>query len=51
MEILAMSLPEIVDAFGFPDESLISILGKKSHETDKDMYNEMLDNVRKNPLN
>ena len=51
MEVLAMSLLEICDAFGFDDKSLISVLGKKEHKNDKEMYQEMLDLARKNPLN
>lgn len=50
-EILAMSLPAIVDGFNFMDEQLMSVLGKKSHASDSEMYEEMLDVVRNNPIN
>lgn len=50
-EILAMSLPVIVDGFNFMDEQLMSVLGKKSHSSDAEMYEEMLDVVRNNPIN
>lgn len=50
MEVLAMSLPDICDGYGFDDRQLTSVLGKK-HGSDIEMYQEMLDNVRNNPLN
>jgi hypothetical protein len=51
LEVLAMSLPDLCDGFSFEDEQLISVLGKKSHKNDQELYTEMLDIVRNNPLN
>jgi len=48
---LAQSLPTIVDAWDFDDEELVSVLGKKSHGSEDDLYREMLRVVRANPLN
>jgi hypothetical protein len=50
LEILAMSLPDITDGFDFEDEQLLSILGKP-HGSDQELYEEMLETARKNPLN
>lgn len=50
LEVLAMSLPDICDGFAFEDKQLLSVLGKK-HKNDKEMYEEMLDIVRNNPIN
>ena len=49
MGVLAMSLPEICDGFCFDDRELLSVIGKKN--TEQEMYSEMLEVVRKNPLN
>lgn len=51
LEVLAMSLPDLCDGFSFEDEQLISVLGKKSHKNDQELYAEMLEIVRNNPLN
>ena len=44
-------LLNIVDAWDFDDEELVSVLGKKSYQTEDDLYREMLSVVRANPLN
>lgn len=49
MGILAMSLPDICDGFMFDDRELLSVIGKNN--TEQEMYTEMLEVVRKNPLN
>lgn len=51
LEILAMSLLDISNGFDFEEEQLMSILGKASHTTDDDLYKDMLDTVRQNPIN
>jgi hypothetical protein len=48
---LSQTLPTIVDAWDFDDEELVSVLGKKSHGSEDDLYREMLRVVRANPLN
>ena len=45
-----MSLPDITDGFDFEDEQLLSILGKP-HGSDRELYEEMLETARKNPIN
>lgn len=51
METLAMSLLDISEGFMFEDEELVSVLGKSSHASDTEMYEEMIDIVRANPIN
>jgi hypothetical protein len=46
-----MSLLDISNGFDFEEEQLMSILGKDSHATDDDFYDDMLDTVRQNPIN
>ena len=50
LEMLAMSLPEITDGYMFEDEQLLSVLGKH-HTNETEMYEEMLETVRANPIN
>ena len=51
LEILAMSLLDISNGFDFEEQQLLSILGKSSHTSDDDLYEDMLDTARKNPIN
>lgn len=51
MHRLAMSSKDIVEAFCFTDEELMSVIGKKSHANSDELYKEMIEFVRKNPLN
>lgn len=51
MHLLAMSSQEIVDAFDISDKELLSVVGKKSYKDSEEMYQNMMDVVRKNPLN
>lgn len=51
LEVLAMSLPDICDGYMFDDDELLSVIGKRSHKNDGEMYEEMLDVVRNNPIN
>lgn len=51
LEVLAMTLPTICDGFMIPDAQLLSVLGKSSHKNDTELYEEMLEVVRNNPLN
>lgn len=51
LEVLAMTLPIITDGFMFDDRDLMTVLGKGSHKSDTDLYAEMLDVVRNNPIN
>ena len=51
LEVLAMTLPQITEGFMFQDEELFSVLGKKSHNNDTELYEEMLETVRANPIN
>lgn len=49
--VLGMTSKDIVDSFGFEDDELLSVLGKKGLKTQDDMYAEILRVVRLNPLN
>eukprot|EP00351_Strombidinopsis_sp_SopsisLIS2011_P002203 CAMPEP_0116879350 /NCGR_PEP_ID=MMETSP0463-20121206/11156_1 /TAXON_ID=181622 /ORGANISM="Strombidinopsis sp, Strain SopsisLIS2011" /LENGTH=76 /DNA_ID=CAMNT_0004528595 /DNA_START=1816 /DNA_END=2046 /DNA_ORIENTATION=+ len=51
MHMLAMSSLDIVDAFDISDRELLSVLGKKSYKDSEEMYQTLMDVVRKNPLN
>lgn len=51
LNVLAMSSLEIVEAWDFHDSELVSALGRKDMKDDQQMYKEILDVVRKNPLN
>ena len=51
MEVLAMSLLDISQGFLFEDEDLVSVLGKSTHKSDVEMYKEMIEIVRCNPIN
>mmetsp|Transcript_51522 Transcript_51522/g.70761 ORF Transcript_51522/g.70761 Transcript_51522/m.70761 type:complete len:97 (+) Transcript_51522:187-477(+) len=51
MHLLAMSSIDIVEAFDISDNELLSVVGKKSYKDSEEMYQNMMDVVRKNPLN
>ena len=51
LNILAKNSLDIVDGWDFKDEELLSIIGKKDTKNADKMYQELLDVVRKNPLN
>lgn len=51
MHRLAMSSLDIVEGYCFTDDELMSIIGKKSHKNSDELYEEMINFVRKNPLN
>lgn len=51
MSQLAMSALDIADGFDFEDEELLSVLGKKNVKDADAMYEELLQLVRKNPVN
>ena len=51
MQTLAMSSLDIVDAFDFDDRELLTALGQKRFQSDSDMYKEIMEVVRANPLN
>jgi predicted protein tyrosine phosphatase len=46
-----MSALDIVDAYDFNDDELVSVLGKKNYKSIDGMYANILDIVRNNPLN
>lgn len=46
-----MSSLDIVEGWDFKDEELLTVLGNKSTKNTEDMYSELLDVVRKNPMN
>ena len=48
---LAESSMDIVEGWDIQDEELISVMGKKAHETDKDIYEDIMKVVKENPLN
>jgi len=50
MHILAMSAQEIADGLDFREEELMSVIGKKRTSQDE-MYQELLEVFRANPLN
>jgi hypothetical protein len=51
LNILAKSSLDIVDAWDFKDEELLTVIGKKDTKDSEEMYQDILDVVRKNPLN
>lgn len=51
MHLLAMSSQDIVDGFDITDKELLSVVAKKSYKDSEEMYQNMMDVVRKNPLN
>ena len=42
---------DVVDAWDFDDEELVSVLGKKGYRNEDELYGEILRAVRANPLN
>lgn len=46
-----MTSLDIVDAWDFTDDELLTVLGKKATKDADEMYTELLNVVRKNPLN
>jgi len=42
---------DIVEAFDFRDEELLSAIGSKKTKTDEEIYENILSIARKNPLN
>ncbi len=48
---LASASKDIVEAFDFEDDELLTVLGKKDLKDSDEMYSEILRVVRLNPLN
>jgi len=48
---VAMHAEQIVEAFDFRDEELMSAIGSKQQKTDDEVYERMMEIVRQNPLN
>ena len=46
-----MTSLDIVDAFDVSDKELLSVVGKKSYKDSDEMYQNLMDVVRKNPIN
>lgn len=46
-----MSSIDIVEGWDFKDEELLTVLGKKATKDADELYADLLDTVRKNPIN
>ena len=51
LDIVAASSLDLVDGFDFKDEELLSVIGKKDMKDPEEMYKDILELVRNNPLN
>ena len=51
MASLAAAALDIVDGWDFQDEELVSVLGKKATKNADQIYEELLEICRANPLN
>lgn len=51
LQTMAMTSKEIVNAFDFSDDELLTALGKKDYKDQDEMYSEIMRVVRLNPLN
>ncbi|CDW84516.1 peroxisomal acyl-coenzyme a oxidase 1 [Stylonychia lemnae] len=51
LQILGMTSLDIVDGFDFKDPELLSIIGRKEVKNQEQLYEELLNVVRKNPIN
>ena len=51
LDIVAASSLDLVDGWDFKEDELLSVIGKKGTKDSDEMYKELLDLVRLNPLN
>eukprot|EP00347_Sterkiella_histriomuscorum_P013776 403363411 len=51
LQVLGMSSIDIVEGWDFKDEELLTVLGKKATKDQDQLYADLLNTVRKNPIN